>query len=140
MVIDNLIAELEAATEGSRELDHSIFLATHPEQGTTSEGGEYWYAGHLDEDGGPWIRLPKYTTSLDAALTLVPKGWSLFGLRQGDPTLSDSNPEKRSWASIKPHQQNDAGWKLGIQMNHALTPALALCIAIAKTRQAIEEN
>ncbi len=124
--MDALIAALEAATEGSRELDDAVFLATHPDQGTTSEDGEYWYAAHLDEDGGPWMLLPFYTTSLDAALTLVPEGWgwtiewdSITAVRPPD---SEGDDDLAIW---------------GLTPNG--TPALALCIAALKARQAMKE-
>lgn len=127
MKINDLIAELEASTDGSRELDNAVFLATHPDQGTTSEEDEYWYAAHLDEDGGPWTLLPFYTTSLDAALTLVPDGWgwtinhdaiaAVYAPKiEGDDDLAD-------WGSA-PNG----------------TPALALCIASLKARQVSEQN
>jgi hypothetical protein len=58
MTSDDLIAKLEAATEGSRDLDYAIaeYLgreAVREKQGTFA----------------PW----KYTTCIDAALTLVPE-------------------------------------------------------------------
>jgi hypothetical protein len=67
-----LIARLEAATEGSRELDAEIEWIAHP------------FPEVPDQPG--WRQLPhgpqqhvltvadRYTTSLDAALTLVPEG------------------------------------------------------------------
>lgn len=58
--MDDLLDKLRAATEGSRELDSQIYLylglTTRPEQWKIHVG------------------LPHYTTSLDAALTLVPEG------------------------------------------------------------------
>ncbi len=111
-----VIAELEGAAAGSRKLDEAI-------------GKSQGY-----REGVNIGMSPRYTTSLDAALTLVPEGWCLFGLRQGDPTLSKSNPDNRCWASIKPHQQNDDGWVIGVQGSPAETPALALCIAALKAR------
>lgn len=49
----NLIEQLQAATEGSRGLDRIITEA-------------------LGADGNH----PRYTTSVDAALTLMPEGWN----------------------------------------------------------------
>ena len=66
--MDNLIAELERATEGSRELDAKIFRAI----------------GHCPKDFSPWPfvegshwdeEIPHFSTSLDAALTLVKEGY-----------------------------------------------------------------
>lgn len=55
--MQDLIAKLEAAAEGSRELDAEI-------------------VGKLWADMGVFARstLPLYTTSLDAAVALVPEG------------------------------------------------------------------
>lgn len=67
--MDELIAKLEAAKEGSRELDAEIF--------------EAWSGKSAYHDArgfsGATVRkmiqgLPAYTTSIDAALTLVPDG------------------------------------------------------------------
>ena len=86
--MDDLIARLEAATEGSRELDAAIYYGVlrkcrHEhlkESGAQSDtgfdclhcGADSW--GNLGRYGQ---RLhdqhPHYTTSIDAALTLVPE-------------------------------------------------------------------
>ncbi len=121
--MNDLIAELEAATEGSRELDDEIFLAIHPDQGTFSEDGEYWYAMDLDEDGGPWALLPNYTTSLEAALTLVSSGAHV--------SAQFDTPEKGcdTAASIVLSYGEK---RLGGGGHY--TPALAVCIAALKAR------
>ena len=59
--LDELIARLEAASEGSRELDWE--LAGRPSF----------------SDGSPDLNNPRYTTSLDAALSLVPEGANCHG-------------------------------------------------------------
>ncbi len=102
-----LIAKLEAATEGSRVLDCFIAYGLHPD-----------FISEAD-------CAPHYTTSIDAALTLVPERavWALScndeypGLFRGTvmPRLSDDNA---SDATV-----------------HAPTPALALCIAALKARE-----
>lgn len=56
----DLTAKLEAATEGTRELDYAIAEALGRENVRKTQG-----------TFAPW----KYTTSIDAALTLVPEGW-----------------------------------------------------------------
>ena len=70
MIDENLMRladELEGASEGSRDLDARVFVAV---------------GGFADRDGPrdptDWNALaaaPRYTTSLDAALTLVPAGY-----------------------------------------------------------------
>lgn len=61
----DLIAKLEAAKRGSRELNYEIWrlIAANPDDPVHHRRNSRTYSG-----------LP-YTTSLDAALTLVPDGW-----------------------------------------------------------------
>lgn len=77
-----LIARLGNASEGSRELDRAIDLAMNPDAALWSPG---WYSGGRNEylrwpDPAPgeakYRQIYRYTTSLDAALSLVPEGWS----------------------------------------------------------------
>lgn len=85
----DLIAKLEAASEGSRELDVAIHhgrAAAHkhlpsgftmkdlgnPHRNRGLAGSKFIYP-----DRGP---APHYTTSIDAALTLVPEGWTPWDL------------------------------------------------------------
>ncbi len=105
--MDDLIARLEAATKGNRKLDYAIYEMVEP-------------------DG---FRVPAdFTTSLDAALTLVAEGmyWAvgagktrvdepLYGAAIYEPQISD-DPKTLAQG------QTDA------------TPALALCIAALKAR------
>ena len=121
----NLIQRLEQATEGSRELDAEIwFLDAAKADGPVKEGAEdyggiertNWMKGSI----GIWDdQLPHYTTSVDAALTLVPDGFWVEG------TLSSpSYIEVHSPTTCRP---------VGIGL--AATPALAICIAARKARQ-----
>ena len=69
--LNNLIAKLEAATEGSRALDAEIALAINavPTGAQLHKDGITWW---LDNIG---VFAPEdYTTSIDVALTLVPSG------------------------------------------------------------------
>ncbi len=63
-MMDQLIAELEAATEGSRKLDETIYSLVMPE--------------YKPQPAWPSQQQlsPHYTTSLDAAVTLKLEGWS----------------------------------------------------------------
>lgn len=54
---DELITQLEAVTEGSVELDIAILTAITPPAA-----------------GDPWVGAPRYTQSLERALTLVLEG------------------------------------------------------------------
>ncbi len=96
--MDNLIAELEAATEGSRALDVKICESV----AGLSFG-------------------KKFTTNLTDALTLVPEGlcwWVEFGPKAGGIA--------------------EVGTDNGPTDGFAATPALALCIAALRARQAME--
>lgn len=133
MTIDEIIKRLEAATEGSRELDAEIVVALdiRPDWCGKS-GGELW----IDQDSmaEPVVRLNvldrrsrgdppigdylRYTTSLDAALTLVPSGfqWAI--------SAPDIEQEMSFRAEV---DYSDSTW--------AASAPLALCIAALKARQ-----
>lgn len=111
--MDELLARLEKAEGPDRELDWEIELT----RGTAGTPG-----GH---------ELPRYTGSLDAALTLVPEhhrflidkrpyadegrpdGYRCQVYKQGYPYRSDGSDTPTAWAS---------------------SPALALCIAALRAR------
>ena len=101
--IDTLIRELEEATEGSRKLDEKI----HKAIGDPGADDPRLFA--FEHGDYP----PHYTTSIDAALTLVPEGcrWDI----QQDKTAA--------FASID-----------GETTGRCATPALALCIAALQDR------
>ena len=71
--MDDLIARLETATDGSRELDLAIareVLGLRPI--ATIRGTQVH--NPAQPEGASWDLKP-YTTSLDAALTLAPEGY-----------------------------------------------------------------
>jgi len=104
--MDELTKKLEAATEGSRELDADIYMATHG----VSEGST--------KPATP----PHFTTSIDAALTLVPEGWIVH---------MELHPSPADEANISLH---DGGDKTTLGQADFDQPALALCIAALKAR------
>lgn len=110
---DDLIARLEAATEGSRELDGAIYETVTGVRIT----------GPRDKE---WLVVPFYTTSLDAALTLVPEGlcWGL-----------NTHPEDEIFNPGGAQAFVSDMLEDGIYAHaDAATPALALCIAALKAR------
>lgn len=123
-----LIARLEAATEGSRELDSAIALTV----GWTFEkrAGETkrWWR----EPNGPvWFRdtsPPFFTTSLDAAMTLVPDGyfWRMGHVEQ----LSEDDEVMYGAELLRYLHVADRSDSMG----HGLTAPIALCIAALKAR------
>lgn len=120
-----LIANLAAATEGSRELSLQVLLGC----GWKLEDGHYWAPRpNLGFDAIQELHLlPNPTTSIDDALTLVPEGWSLAGLWEA------VNPKDRPWwgVDLRHDDPYEARRTLG-----AKTPALALCLAAVKAREA----
>ncbi len=101
-MINDLITRLETATKGSRELDVRIHAALHPDHPIMTDTGGYGADEHpvqytpLSEMIEPWARnapdeknlrhhhwdglamsagVPLYSTSIDAALTLLKEGW-----------------------------------------------------------------
>ena len=114
--MSELIKKLEAAPEGSRALDKEIhwhLFGMHPSDFKRTP------AFTIDKDQG--LILPRYTTSIDAALTLVPDGTYIeiigcFGnMPSGGAKLTDLD-------------QNEI-------LGAAQTPALALCIVALKAQE-----
>lgn len=125
MTLTELIAALEAADGPSRELDAQIALAHGWDVVPIREkGGHTWDRWYRPYMGKRYpVRLPNYTSSIDAALTLVPEGYGLVIDVAGE-YASASIYELRSTRAgpfVKPARR---------------TPALALCIAALKAREA----
>ena len=120
--MDELIAKLEAAAEGSRDSDIAIAYAIYPQLTSqempgplTGSTATQWYLL------GTHVRIEHYTTSIDAALTLVPEGWEgHVGINRCVASLYKAPPHR-----IPTH--------IGVG-SIASTPALALCIASLKAR------
>ena len=121
--MNNLIEKLEQAPEGSRELDVAIWNATCADNPlarvTTLPAGHH-----------------HYTTSIDAALTLVPEGWMIASIskfirrgekRSGVMLIRTGDAEKQLEQLADP-------WG-ALPRTEASTPALALCIAALKARE-----
>ena len=136
--MNDLIAKLEAASKGSQELD--ALVIAHLIGGETRYveragrwciyRGENWRTKELRlwspdrKEEQKWWGFADHngpTQSLDAALTLVPKGMSV---------MLDINPEE-TLCSI----HNDSGL-IESPDSKNLSPPLALCIAALKARSA----
>lgn len=126
----SLIAKLEAATEGSRELDAEIWrhLGLAPAIGDGVWDWKYmgngaWHQSEMESTWGRHAAAPHYTTSLDAALTLVPDGlgrgcWAFSRDHYGGCHAD-------VWRNAEFNRKEHGSSK---------TPALALCIAALKAR------
>lgn len=105
--MNDLIERIEAASKGSRALDWEI----HVHDGIDGKG---MYGPH-----------PRYSFSIDAALTLVPEGW----------TWMLDTMEGRNEACV--HGNGPVPDSAYVT---AATPALALCAAALKARAYLKET
>lgn len=133
MTLSDLITRLEQATAGSRELDAAIWTMHDPEVFghvqrialALNRESLARQTSHIE------MRSPHYTTSLDAALMLVPEGMT-YQLWGAELPLR-SRPGAAIFAP-------GAGQSMpGLRMYSAPTLALALCIAALKARQEMEK-
>lgn len=120
--IDALIERLKKATEGSRDFDGEIyrFLAAPNWQPDVAEQTKVaYYRGYAEH----------YTTSLDAALSLVPEP-RIWGVSEGHKKDGDGKV-----ATAVTHTKRTAAHYGEIHTGIAATPALALCIAALRARR-----
>lgn len=131
--IVGLAERCEKAEGPDRELDKAIVLALKPEAMFQTDDG---YDEPIVFHAEPVVRwkhvLPRFTASVDAALTLVPEGWIVANLCQGD--------SGKWWAELR-HGYLTSYDKvaLGKQLDPA-TPALAICAAALRARAPIERK
>jgi len=131
----DLITKLEQATGPSRELDAEIGIAIGVWRRRDLGGGCYlWEENGVNTGNKP----PYYTSSIDAALTLVPKGW------QWQVSNRAKAPHK-SRAYINNGKPINASLG-GLTRNHeyigfeetAATSPIAICIACLKAMEGKE--
>ena len=140
MTRDELIAALEAATGPSRELDGAIAKSV----GWAAQRNNWWPPEEAAKarrqkrslwscDRGP-LPLPDYTSSIDAALSLVPEGyqidsmgeWAHQMLRAAGPWFVILMPR----GNLPPPERD----REARRHDHAPNAAIALCIAALKAR------
>lgn len=112
MTSQELIAALEKATEPDRELDVAIYHLLYPT--TRIEGDKYVNDCFLEP-------MPFYTSSIDAAMTLVPEGhkWKCGYSRHVPHNAEVIDYEGRNGSFVGECDSNRA---------------IALCIASLKSR------
>ena len=115
--LEQLAQRVEALTGPCRETDALVeaSLGIVPDGSVRCKGG--WI---ID---GSAVASPKYTASLDAAMTLVPEGWSWDISTRPDSSggvVYLHSPDRTKW--------RDTG-------GFAATPELALCAAALRARK-----
>ncbi len=131
--MDDLLTRLEQATEGSRELDVEIYLNTFPAFLVSKEPDGYIYINYTGTALTPiWEdfhshHAPRYTTSIDAALTQLPEGFGYAVETRPHSNQDKSDVPAIAWVSRLRDEPSIP--------SIAATPALALCIAIRKAVQ-----
>ena len=135
-----LIAELESAKEGSRELSDRVLLACgwryeKIKRGIGFSGKPKLEDAWLDPTRVPWTgavksKRPSPTESLDDAVAVVPEGWE-WGIGSGWSHKSAARPPIAQLVYL----DMSTGKQTTITEN-GNTPVLALCIAALKTRDA----
>lgn len=123
-----LIKRLTAATEGSRELDLDILRAISGKPWRWVHWGEMdgvtWDQYGPGAPGNPVFALEEFSTSLDAALTLVPEGmsWEVRCSPYGQCTQASCwHPDQMARPSNS--------------TIYVVSPALALVIAALRARE-----
>lgn len=80
----DLIARIESGDGDERELDAEVGRVVFGPDAVRN-GGVGWPFGTMIVPCYPgWMELPRYMTSVDAALTLLPEGWWLAFLGWND--------------------------------------------------------
>lgn len=141
MTLSEIIKRIEAGETG-RPVEVEIALAVglwpaHEIDRVVRlpNGGEpiVWFK-RIEYSHGDAPGTPAYTTSLDAALTLVPEGW--FVRQIDDQSESSRSVGILHWAELTPPNgwTNERPWPH--TLSHAATRPLALCIAALKAREA----
>lgn len=142
----DLIERLEKATGPDRELDCYIWAVVNGKGEPVSSVGPPTYEQRrffcnpnpeIDWIGYDLLNVAEhYTSSLDAALTLVPEGIRVVNLCASDPSLKYTGQAR---VLLVPFNTKDDWWTLSRNGNveegeHKTSPAIALCIAALKVR------
>lgn len=131
-----LIEKIEGASGPDREMDAEIARAI---------GRIPPHAGYAAMDDVAWDRglgysVPAYTSSIDAAMTLVPEGWWLAGLYFCHPDFRSQQDKEWcaelagpvTWAVVDREVGEEP--QFDNVCASAATPALAICAAALRSR------
>jgi hypothetical protein len=118
----SLLSRLEALTEPSRKIDVEIYRAlVEPLAEPFKE-----YVGSVWTSASSSIHVPRFTASIDAALTLVPEGCDWAICLCGDSYAAVVDMDPTGYVGDLLH---------GPGASFAATPAIALLIAIIKAKE-----
>lgn len=143
-MLEKLLKKLEAATGGSRELDMRIAQAIRTAQVPSEllrleKAGLAFRDSDAHETGYCLAVLPHWTTSADAALTLVPEGWLLTMVQESYThwTVAIRSPDALYDETVGQGGARDTCRVQGKDASAIQRPtfALALCIASLKARR-----
>lgn len=129
--MSDLVARLEKATGPDRDIDELIAEAVgYKVCSETQAYGRSW-----NSPSGYFIgAAPKFTDSLDAAVTLIPEGWA-WSVHVGGCYATGRLLKPR--AELAEAVETQFGPAVGIRSQiEAATPAIAICIAALKARAA----
>lgn len=134
--MDDLIRKLEQATCGSRELDCAIAVTIFPKSYGWNQMTAQQYMDRFVDDVG-WdnvareLNIRRWTTSLDAALSLVPQPQDYADVvMHCAPSIRWSHTGK---VCVDIHR---SGHGMIIETTWGATAPLALCIAALRARTA----
>ena len=129
--LKNLICEIDAAEEGSSDLDCKIWRTLGSPLGRVIRSVRpdmHYICTEGDEV------VPPYTTSLDAGLTLMPEEWSWRLHFQ--PWVAATKSQFSELYHVSATPWDGENLLSGRTVNGAaINPALAICIAALRARQ-----
>lgn len=135
--LSDLIERLEKATGPDRELDAEIqeaVVGLEMYESIAERGGERCIRYYPSPPGPTYRALPRYTSSIDAAMTLVPEGM-VCGF--SGPTGKSSGVGHEGMFFGTCGSVPDDGFHIAVI---ATSPALALCIAALKALAATRDG
>lgn len=152
--LEGLAKRVEALTGPCRETDVRICLAVYGDRVFGFKGDwqrpvpgmlSGYHAAFAEvinvDDAIPDDVVPRYTASVDAALTLVPEGWWLAGLSFNHADFRSSADREWhaeiagpvTWAVLDRHVGEEPQFEC--EGGNATTPALALCAAALRAQK-----
>ena len=123
--LGEIAARCEATAIGSFDLDKAILRAL----GYTWRGLGYWF----HDDSHQWRGPARFTSSIDAALALIPEGEREWELHTAFRDERFGRYQARVNIDLLPDDPDETGPQ-GIA--NGATPALAICAAALRAREA----